>query len=200
MRIEVVADHLVQPGMVVAGLVDLVALGGGDDAAESPGGLLAQPDRLEGVEPERGGVPVRLAQAQRQVHHRQFGLAGEELAGQHFLPADRCVGRGGGGHWESQWVPWSQCVTWLKFLMNRYLVRSRSNTSSGSSVSSIAATLASAWAWMLHAGQCGGDARGFGDELQGQRGQGVGVLGDEGAQCVDLGQVHQRGAASSSET
>ena len=88
-----VADDLGEPRPVVAGLVDLEALRRGDDPAEPAGRLLAQPLGFEGVQAERGGVPVWLAQAQGQVDQRELLLSGEELAGQQLCPTGR-----GGGH------------------------------------------------------------------------------------------------------
>jgi hypothetical protein len=80
-RIDVV-HHLLEPRPVVAGLVDLVRLCRGDDAAEAAGGLLAQVDGLVGVQAEGGDMVVRLAQAHRQVDQGQLGQARLELARQ----------------------------------------------------------------------------------------------------------------------
>ena len=124
------ADDLGEPRTVVPGFVNVVTLGRCDDAAETSRGLFAQPHGLEGVKTERRGVPVRLAQTQRQVDQRQVFLPGDELVREQFLPAN------GSGHGHSQWV------ALLKFLMKRCRVRSRSMTSSGRSGPSTAAMFA----------------------------------------------------------
>ena len=66
------AHHLLQPRRVIAGLVDLVGHGRRHDAAEAAGGFLAEVARLDGVEPERRDVAMRLAQAERQVDDRKM--------------------------------------------------------------------------------------------------------------------------------